>query len=303
MKIMPECVPCLLTRGLFECRISCEGKKDFSKKEAQALRTALRILEREYGPDKCSAVVATRMHNGIYRSLGVKDPYGDIKKRSNKTVKRLLEKAKKFRDRSKDPLEAAFLVSVIGNLLDFGIPGVLEDPEEIGSVFNRIAEHGLDVNQIGKVRHLLAPGNSIVYLADNAGEILFDRLACETIKGMGVRITFVVKGGPILTDATMEDAVIAGIGDVVDEVLTTGSNAVGLDIHDIGHELRTRLFKSDLVIAKGMANFEALSEPEFDHIPRILYLLRTKCHPVAHNLGVDKDLNVAIYRQNRRRSR
>jgi len=206
----------------------------------------------------------------------------------------LMPKAREYLKSAPDKLEAAVIVSIVGNLLDFGIEGVIDDPESLEDVFDEIVTHGLDVNDLGKVNPILKPGAKVLYLPDNAGEIIFDRLAIEILKDMGAQITVMVKGAPILTDATMEDAEEAGILEVVDSLITTGSNAVGLAEKDLDAEGRAALFNSDLVIAKGMANYEALSEPEYENALPILYILRTKCEPVATDLGVLKDQNVAI---------
>ena len=208
----------------------------------------------------------------------------------------MLPKARRFINASKDPLEAAVLLSVIGNLLDFGIPGVIDDPKALEALFDSIAAHGLDVDHTAKVRQFLKPGKTIVYLTDNAGEIVFDALVCEALRSYGPTVVLVVKGAPILTDATLSDAKAADIEKHVDAIMTTGSNAVGMDIREIGPRLRRVLFGADLVVAKGMANYEALSEPEYKGLRNIIYILRTKCKPVADGLGVGKDLNVAIFK-------
>ena len=297
MKIRAECVPCLLTRGMFECRISshANGGRDLDRKEAKAMQAALKVFAKEYGPRECSATVATKVHRAIYKALGDDDPYRKIKRQSNDVARRLLPKARRFIKASDDPLEAAILLSVIGNLLDFGIPGVLDDPTALEALFDGIAAHGLDVDHIARIRPFLKPGKTIVYLTDNAGEIVFDALVCEVLRSYGSKIVLVVKGAPILTDATLKDANAAGIEKHVDAILTTGSNAVGLDLSEMGPELKKALFGADLIIAKGMANYEALSEPEYTGLRNIIYILRTKCQPVADSLGVGKDLNVAIF--------
>jgi damage-control phosphatase, subfamily I len=302
MKIRAECVPCLLTRGLFECRISSHdnGGRKLDDKEAKAMQAAVKVFAKEYSPRKCSATVATKVHRAIYKALGDEDPYREIKGRSNDVALRLLPKAKRFIKASDDPLEAAVLLSIIGNLLDFGIPGVLDDPDALDTMFDDIAAHGLDVDHTSRLRPLLKPGKTIVYLTDNAGEIVFDSLVCEVLMSYGPKVLLVVKGAPILTDATLKDAKDSGIDGHVDAILTTGSNAVGLDLSEMGPELKKALFGADLVIAKGMANYEALSEPDFKRLKNVIYILRTKCHPVAQGLGVGKDLNVAIFKRNTR---
>ena len=99
-----------------------------------------------------------------------------------------------------------------------------------------------------------------------------------------------VKGAPILTDATLEDASETGVNGKADRVLTTGSNAVGVNLDEAPYDLVEALNSSSLIISKGMANYESLSEYDFKPIA---YLLRAKCEPIANSLGVKKGWNVA----------
>ena len=130
----------------------------------------------------------------------------------------------------------------------------------------------------------------ILFFTDNCGEIVFDKLLCEELKSFGVKIILVVKKVPILSDATLKEAHEAGMDAVVDQIITTGDYAVGLNVRAIDPELLGHLQNFDLIICKGMANFEALSETLYKPV---LYLLRTKCQPVASALNLPKDLNVA----------
>jgi hypothetical protein len=124
---------------------------------------------------------------------------------------------------------------------------------------------------------------------DNCGEIVFDRLLVNELKSMGVRVVGVVKGEPILTDVTEADLRTTGMDKVFDVCLTTGSFAIGIDTDLIGEELGLELDQADLIISKGMANFESLSDKKY---PRVAYLMRTKCRPVAEAIGAGRDQNV-----------
>ncbi len=294
MKIRAQCVPCLLTRGFYECRTFLQGREDAGEIEARAMRAGLDEMYENYDPSVCSAIIATKVHRAIYQGLGTDDPYKDIKDRSNKVALDLVPKAKEYIEMSEDKLEAAVMVSVVGNLMDFGIEGVIDSPEALEKVFDEIVQHGLDVNHLDSVKEYLKPGAKILYLPDNAGEIIFDALTVKVLRSMGCQVTVMVKGAPILTDVTMEDAQLAGMEEAAHRIITTGSNAIGLDVNDMDEEAKDALFNSDLVISKGMANYEALSEPEYKETAPILYVLRTKCLPVAEDLGVGKDQNIAF---------
>jgi len=148
-------------------------------------------------------------------------------------------------------------------------------------------EHGLDVDDSGRIKSMLS---NVVYLADNCGEIVFDTLLFKEIKKLGGNITLVVRGAPILNDVTMKEVKELGLDKMVDMVLTTGSNAIGLCLQEAPPELVEALGKASLIISKGMANYETMSE--YNYRP-IAYLLKTKCESVAEAMGLSKNMNVA----------
>ena len=126
---------------------------------------------------------------------------------------------------------------------------------------------------------------------DNSGEIVFDKILCKEIKKFNpdIHITLVVKGEPVLSDATMDDAIELGFNDVVDEIRTTNCFAVGVDFKRITDEVKDMLQNTDLIICKGMANYESFSETDYKPI---VYCLRTKCHAIAKSIGVPIDINI-----------
>jgi uncharacterized protein with ATP-grasp and redox domains len=129
----------------------------------------------------------------------------------------------------------------------------------------------------------------VLFFTDNCGEIIFDKLLCKRIKDFNVHLGLVVRGEPILTDATLEDVHDFGLEKVVDDVFTTGCFAVGVNFDLLPEGLAKALKDADFIISKGMANYETFSETD---IGPIAYLLRTKCEPVAEDMGLDKDINV-----------
>ncbi len=132
--------------------------------------------------------------------------------------------------------------------------------------------------------------DNVVYLADNCGEILIDTLVFEMIRKMGGKITLVVRGAPILNDVTMEEIEQFGIEDHVDRILTTGSNAIGVCFDEAPEELKEALDNASLIISKGMANYETLSEENYRPI---VYMLKVKCDPVGEDIGAPMGCSVA----------
>jgi uncharacterized protein with ATP-grasp and redox domains len=283
MKIRPTCVPCLLNRALYETDLVD------SSKALKVIEEACKIIGSYNLKDSCSAIVASEVHKATYEILGNDDPYKEIKDRCNQTALSLLPKAETLIENSEDKLRAAILCSIIGNVMDFGIPSSPESPEKLVEHFDSIVSEGLGVDDTDGMRKYLEKGGKVLYFADNCGEIVFDRLLCRELKKFNVYLTFVARGQPILTDATMDDVREFGLDDVVDEVLTTGCFAVGVDYDKMGEDLREALGGADLIISKGMANYETFSETDYRPIA---HLLRTKCKPVAEDMGLRTGINI-----------
>ncbi|MCG7844999.1 MAG: ARMT1-like domain-containing protein [Methanomassiliicoccales archaeon] len=282
MEFSAECVPCLLRRILFQTRLVDPAK------ESEVMSSCLRLMAEEWEPGLNSARLSSKVHKLSYDLLGVDDPYAELKAEANRVAASLLPRARSMVDSSPDRLLKACQVAIAGNVMDFGIGG-FESPEELRSTFNSLAAEWPEPNDIGRMRELLEGAKEVVFLFDNCGEIVLDIPLLQELKGMGLRVVGVVKGRPIITDATWEDLSISGADQVLDDALTTGVFAIGVDLLAAPAELREVLSRADLVIAKGMANFEALSDSD---VRPIVHLLRSKCQPVSQAIGTKKDRNV-----------
>jgi len=278
----PECVPCLIRRVLFET----EEVND--SKSVEAVKSAAKTLGRLFGDDVCSAAVATEVHRETYRILGTDDPYRRLKRKSNEIALELFPTAERFVKASENPLRDAFLCSIVGNVLDFGIGTGYDHPAKLRQEFRSLLAEGLGYDDTPKIRKLLGRTERVVYLADNCGEIVFDRLALKELKKLDVNLTLAIKEEPILTDATTGDIEGLGMEKIVDRIVEAPGFAVGIDLDSLRGPFGTTLEDAELIIAKGMANFESLSETK---LAPIAYLLRTKCAPVANAMGLRKDIN------------
>lgn len=283
MKISPECVPCLLKRVVYEARLVGEAKVP------AAIRAACSVFAAQYRPDRVSARLATTVHREVYRVLGSKDPYRGLKQRSNRVATGLLPLAERMISSSGDPLRTAALCSIAGNLLDFGIRTDISGPEQLKERFAGIVSAGLAIDDSPLLRRYLKKGAEVLFFADNCGEIVLDKLLIRQLRKLGARVALVVRGEPILTDATMEDVERLGLEKEVDSVLDTGAFAVGVDFDRIPLALRRSLRSCDLIISKGMANFESFTGTRWRPIA---HLMRTKCVPVARAAGAPYDVSI-----------
>ena len=283
MQITPDCVPCLMKRILFQARLLD------NECEAEAVGAALRAYAKEYAPGRNSAEVATEVHRAAYGVMKA-DPYLQMKLDSDRIAGGYLEKVTGYVESAEDPFKAAVMVSVIGNIMDFGTPHAISGPEEFDSRFSEMMEQGIGSDDTDRFRELLAKSRSILYFFDNCGESQFDKLLIRQIRKMGVRVVGVVRGERILNDVTLEDALRVGLDKELDRIVTTGEFRIGAVLSKAGDDLKEELGKADLIVAKGMANYESLSDQDAG-IPKV-HILRTKCGAVARSLKVPEDINV-----------
>ena len=283
MEITPDCVPCLMKRVLFQARLLDNGC------ETEAVGAALRAYAKEYAPGRNSAEVATEVHRAAYGVMRV-DPYYQMKLDSDRIAGGYLDKVTEFVESSDDPFRAAVMVAVIGNIMDFGTPHAISGPEEFDSRFAGMLEQGIGSDDTDRFRELLSKSKSILYFFDNCGESQFDKLLIRRIRAMGKRVVGVVRGEAILNDVTYEDAVRIGMDKEVDRLVSTGAFMIGVNLKLAGGELKEEIKKADLIVAKGMANYESMSDQDFG-VPKV-HILRTKCNSVARSLGVPENINV-----------
>ena len=276
MKVFPECIPCLKSRVLYEAKLSTNDVKTQLKAEEAAAKAMCST-----GFDGPIALLSTDVHRAVYRVLGNDDPYREVKRLANETAVKLLPTVQSNIQMSRDPFRSAVIAAIIGNTFDFGVLGFEVATDDFEKEVATIYRHGLDIDDTDAIKALI---KDVVYVADNVGEILYDGLLIEQLRKLGGRVTLVVRGGYILTDATIEDVWEFGLDKVADRVLTTGSNAVGIKLDEISTELSEILPRASLIIAKGMANYEMLSEY---HFKPVAYLMRVKCAPVAESVGAN----------------
>ncbi|WP_202319407.1 damage-control phosphatase [Archaeoglobus neptunius] len=277
MKISPLCPSCLLSRVYFEARLVTDDDELISK----CVDNSLKILSKNFSKRPVNAHLATRIHREVYEILGVEDPYAQVKNRANRVAKEVLHVAEKTVRESDNPFKTAVIISIIGNNFDYGVSGHRVVEMNFHEFLTKKLEEGLAVDDVEKLEDFCS--GKVVYLTDNAGEIFFDTLLMKEIKKRSSRLTVVVRGRPIISDATIEDAKLAGVDKIADEILTNGKGAIGIIREELPKRTLDRLEEADIIVAKGMANYECLSNSEFRPIA---FLLTAKCHPVAKDIGV-----------------
>jgi len=284
MRISPRCPSCLLNRVYMEASLSTNDQEKIDK----AVEEALKIIAEEYPKKGINAIIATRMHRKVYEVLGDEDPYKELKDYANRITMEYLSEISKVIEGSDDTFKAAAKASIIANTFDYGVMGHEVSDSSFFDYFREKFNEKLKIDDLDVIREKCK--GKVVYLTDNSGEIVVDRLFMEKIKKICERLTVVVRGRPIISDATYEDAIFAGVDEVADEILTNGKGAIGIFEPELPEETKKRIYEADIIIAKGMANYECLSESDLP----IAFLLTAKCEPVARSIGVDVGDMVAM---------
>jgi uncharacterized protein with ATP-grasp and redox domains len=289
MKVEPECAACLLSRATAETHYATTNPA----LRFRAIKEIMKLLNREFRPSTVPADIGTKRDRLIKKLTGNDDPYKISKKMSNDKAVKLLPYARKIVEEGynqQERFKKACLCAVVGNILEFDIPGHCFTFRTLTKSF-RDAAKDLVVDDIDEAYELAKKAKAVLYLADNAGEIVFDTLLVEQLKNMGLKVTYVVKGGPVINDATLEDVGPSGMDKLADNILTTGTDAVGLLKKEVSPEFLKVYDKAELVFAKGMGYAETLTEYKLTK-PHLL-LFRTKCTPVANYFCAPRHKNIA----------
>ena len=227
--------------------------------------------------DRSPPFLAQRIHRRLREITGMKDPYAGAKARLNRMAMDLLPELQDEIKSTPDPLAMAVRLAIAGNIIDMGVHGDIDESDVRRSVQQALAEPVSGVWE--DFRRAADRAGSILYLADNVGEIVFDRLLIEQLSPE--RVTLAVRGAPVINDATVADARAVGLHQVVD-IIDNGSDAPGTLLEDCSREFRERFSAADMIIAKGQGNFETLS-----HVPgNIFFLFKAKCSVIADHVGL-----------------
>jgi uncharacterized protein with ATP-grasp and redox domains len=221
--------------------------------------------------------ISQQIHRRLREITAVSDPYRIPKARFNQLALEMLPELRALLESAEDPLLMAVRLSIAGNVIDMAINQGLTEADVHETVEQTLSEPF--TGEMEEFRLAVSQAKDILYLADNAGEIIFDRLLVEQLSP--ARVTVVVRGRAVINDATLDDARTAGLEEVV-EVIDNGSDAPGTILSDCSEDFQRRFQEASLIISKGQGNFETLSsEPA-----NMFFLLKVKCPAIARCLGL-----------------
>ena len=279
MRINADCIECMIRRNLETARLHGD--------DAQVTEFALDLMRLILKPPEASSPCFAPEISRLYQKHFGLDPdrYAEEKRLSNQFVLERMDKIRDLVSQSEDRLYAAFQFAILGNYIDFSaLQGDLSF-DTLDAMLQKAKQFHVDAQVFARLRRDLASGKELLYLTDNAGEIGFDRIFAEEIHRQypDLHITFCVRGGPALNDATREDAAIVGIPF---PVIDNGNCTPGTVLSLAGDDLLAALKASDVVIAKGQANAETLMDTH--HGYNVYYAFLAKCIRFTQRFSVPK---------------
>jgi len=269
MKTYLDCLPCMLQQALRAGRIATTDEK-----KIKTLLNTIGMMIQDIPMDNSPPEMGNIIYRKIREITGVYDPYKKIKADNINEVLALYPELIHIMNKSKNRLLTAIRLAIAGNVIDFGVNKEFNIPQSVQQIITQdfaILDLELFHDQLEKAR-------SVLYLGDNAGESVFDKIL---ITELGKPVTYVVRAIPVINDVTKEDAINSGLDEVA-EVISSGTTAPATILSLCNDDFLERFNDADMIISKGQGNYESLSGVERS----LFFLLKAKCPLIARDLNV-----------------
>lgn len=271
MRTYLDCFPCFLKQALRIGRIAT-GDEDKIKKLLNEVGMMLKDIPADSTPPESGMLI----HQKVREIIGNNDPYREIKDETTLKALSMYPSLKKKVEESEDRLMTAIRISVAGNVMDFGVTKEFDIEKDVAEILGMdftICDYSEFVDCLDKT-------DNILFIGDNAGECVFDRILIEE---MNKPTVYVVRDIPVINDATYDDAVKAGI-DKVATIMSSGTKAPGTVLKTCSDDFRSFFNSSSFIISKGQGNYEGLSGEK----KPVFFLLKAKCHVIADDIGIEE---------------
>lgn len=269
MKTNLDCLPCFMQQALNTARLATSDGNSI-KKVLENIGSQLKDIPMHLTPAETGQIV----YREVKKVTGVSDPYKALKKAHIREAKVLVPQLKKMVEQSDDPLLTAIRIAIAGNVIDLGINKTFDLVKDV----EKILAQDFAIFDYDSFRQQLDAAQNVLYLGDNCGESVFDKILIEQINKP---VTFAVRSAPIINDVTMEEAIESGLDEVA-SLMESGCVAPGTILSQCTDTFMEAYHHADLIISKGQGNYEGLSEADRP----IFFLLKAKCHVIAKDLGV-----------------
>ncbi len=290
MLIVPQCAACIVDDVEGAARLLCQDED----LRYRIIEEALAFLGRDFALRKPPSYYITAVHRILKRLAGLTMPFQTLRRNANEVGKSIARSLTLPQDEFE---RFAFLVrwAIAGNHLDFRTVGTGYDltVEAMTELLTLKVKEGLQVDDGVRIWTALKEADETLYILDNVGEIAFDGLLIQEMSRY-TRVVAAVRGGPITSDAVMEDALQVGLERIV-PLVVAGPDTLGISLEEMSDELREALNRVDLVVTKGQANFYVMEEYESSRPQgqRIACLFSTKCDPISSKFDLRGKVNIA----------
>jgi len=276
MKVYYDCAPCYLRQA----KEAIDLSTDDENLKMELMEDIFKFLSENYHPDAPSNKTGSIIRKMIKEKTKCNDPYLKEKIESNKLALKYFPIAKDLLN--DNTLENCVKIAILGNLLDFG---AFKLDTNIEKLIKNGLKSKLAINHVNLLEKDLKNHKNLLYLLDNVGEVVFDKILLEKIKEYDINITLAVKEEPIINDACLEDALEADL-DKYGEIVSIGTDTVGFVYSEISKEFKRVFDNADFIISKGLGNYEGLTEIDLS-TKDVYFLLCVKCLPIAKDLNLD----------------
>ncbi len=271
MKTYLDCIPCFMQQALRAGRMAT-GNEQTVKAVLDETGDLIKNIPMENTPAETGMVV----YNIVKKHTGVYDPYAKIKAQHIKEAKAIYPELVEIVNASKDKLLTAIRIAIAGNVIDLGINKTFDIVNDVKEILTK----DFAVFDYNAFKKSLAKVGFVLYLADNAGESVFDKIL---IQQLNKKVYYAVRSKPVINDVTIDDALASGIGEVA-EIIDSGSEAPGTILEMCTPEFLKLFNNAGLVISKGQGNYEGLSNCN----RRVFFLLKAKCRVISNHLSVEE---------------
>lgn len=278
METYLKCIPCFVNQALRVGEMTFDDDKDI-KDLLDKVGCRIQDIDMNLTPPEMGMIIYDELH----KITGIEDPYAEEKAAHIKEAKALYPILKERLSCADDPLLMAIRIAIAGNVMDLG----MDKKFNIEKDLEYILKQDFAICDYQEFKEALENSEEILYLGDNAGESVFDKILIEELK---FPVTYVVRGKAVINDVTYDDAIASGLGEVA-EIISSGTPAPATILRLCNQDFLKRFNKAAMIIAKGQGNYEGLSESD----KPIFFLLKAKCPVIAEDIGVNEDDIVCKY--------
>jgi uncharacterized protein with ATP-grasp and redox domains len=295
MRAVPACLTCVLS----DVYAAAQQVTPNPAVQLQVARDCMSFLAKTFDHERVPSYYITEVHRILKRDTGVPMPFAESRSQLNQAAMELTPKIQAEAERLEGLARFRFLAlwALAGNSLDSRTVGIGYSfaPAQMLQHLQSYIDRGMAKDHVDRLYEWILTKAPVLYIHDNVGEIALDKLFIQEIRRHGCHVTSALRGGPITSDATLEDGHRVGLDGVVDRLIQAGPDTLGISWEEASPELREAMRSSRLIIAKGQANYYVLSEHKADLQAEVFCLFTIKCQPVADVVGVQPKQAVGIF--------